>query len=415
MPVPFLAGVAVVSKTSGALGLAAALADYVVQVVKVAAKPPEQIDIHGNTRRNRAARENDPRCACANLQRGVGAVDLHRVFVVFAAGTGVGCLSAAAYIHLVGMSTTAVPLTQIPTVDTFLLALAGGALWLPVHASLLSADDGFGPEARVPNHFLHSLVLGTSLFALPKALGLKNLAASCTAVMASTSALMLFVFVNQYSWMQAHKRPPHGMELGPMVETSSRWLIALGAVSGNLLAAAICTTPWYHPGHFLVWGITNPGLMYTMSIMAEAEIESEQVHVYLHSTDDDGKLIISPDAYMRIRLVRAMLPLSGLPFAYVADREDVAEWAKIGLAGMGALGLGLIVATFQNEWTALLVDDYPNIQCNEVLSYVESPARGPRTAQSGNRAREKEPAAEPESPRGMSSPAPTGNLQSTFV
>eukprot|EP01065_Artemidia_motanka_P000293 TRINITY_DN10127_c0_g1_i1.p1 TRINITY_DN10127_c0_g1~~TRINITY_DN10127_c0_g1_i1.p1 ORF type:complete len:466 (+),score=123.68 TRINITY_DN10127_c0_g1_i1:182-1399(+) len=378
MPVPFMAGFALVTKVSGAAGIAFALGDVVAQVGEVSTTLPERVTARRGLRRTRAGRESAKQNTrvCLSLQRGVGACDVARVFKSFAVGTAVGTVGGTAFTILHGVSTTAVPLTKVDLLQGLLIAGASTTMWLPYYV-LLTRNKDEELEEKVPEHFLNGLLAGVTLFVIPSVLRWRRLSASCTAITAPFEALLLMVFVNEYAWMQAHKRAPDGRELGPMVGTASRWLIAAGVCSGNLLVIALIVTPFYHPGHFLVWGITNPALMYTMSIMAEAEIESAQMERHLHAVGSGGQRVVDPDQYMQRRLVRAMLPLLGLPFAYVADREDVQHFLKIGLAGLGAVGLGVIVATFQDEWTALLKDTYEDIRIDEITRVSSPMARRP--------------------------------------
>lgn len=386
MPVPFMAGLAIVSKASGAVGVAFATADAVLQVSSVSCFPAERVTTRRTLRRTRAAKDKSQKL-CAALQRGVGAIDGRRTLRAFAAGTFCGTIGASAYIVFHGVSTTAVPLTQDTTIQAVSLAGSVMLIWAPVWTGGMLTDDE--PEWQLPTHFFSTLITASAAFAIPSMMhymtdihSLLQLRDAFMGVAAPLSGMLLALFVNQYAWMQAHKKPPHGRENGPMVETASRWLIISGVVSGNLLSIALIATPWYHPGHFLVWGITNPGLMYTMAIMAEDEIESHQMEAHLTATDARGRLLVDRDAYMRRRLVRAMLPLLGLPFAYVADRDDVRHLVKVLLAGVGAIGLGTIIVTFQDEWHALFKYDYPELEvldCEGAAAPVESITKQPST------------------------------------
>eukprot|EP01060_Flectonema_neradi_P034265 TRINITY_DN5958_c0_g1_i2.p1 TRINITY_DN5958_c0_g1~~TRINITY_DN5958_c0_g1_i2.p1 ORF type:complete len:385 (+),score=57.73 TRINITY_DN5958_c0_g1_i2:63-1217(+) len=285
----------------------------------------------------------------------LGNIDTVFVMKVFCGGVVVGSVLGAIWTGTHGVTTTSIPLTRESASAVCTFVGVNLILWAPTFGIL--TNDCEKIERGVPFYFLNNFILGTSWFLVSSMFGLKSIKRMVLCTTSGAAAVQLMIFVNRYGYFQSAKRV---LYTGPITCRSHRWLIAAGIVSGNVLAVALATLPFYHPGNFLVWGITNPALMYTMCLAAEQEIECEQMETYKKTADESAIAHLQ-----QRRFIRALLPMTGLPFAYVADRDDVGSALKTALAGMGAVGLGSIIYYFQDEWNAFISDERLKISTHD--------------------------------------------------
>ena len=282
----------------------------------------------------------------------LGNIDTVFVLKVFCGGIVAGSVMGAIWTGTHGVTTTSVPLTRESATAVCTFIGVNLILWAPTFGILANDDEKI--ERGIPYYFLNNLILGTSWFLISSMFGLKSIKRMVLCTTSGAAAVQLMLFVNRYGYFQSAKRV---LYTGPVTRSSHRWLIAVGIFSGNVLAVALAVLPFYHPGNFLVWGITNPALMYTMCLAAEQEIECEQMETYKKTADQKAIAHLQ-----QRRFIRALLPMTGLPFAYVADRDDIGSALKTALAGAGALGLGSIIFYFQDEWNAFISDEKLKIE-----------------------------------------------------